>query len=92
MLGLLGRVLLIFIILRKINDIKIKNNDSIMTLKRDKFNKKSFKEAFPDINNENAFDIFEKILVFDPDKRASAEEILHILILKKIKINFAEYT
>ena len=38
--------------------------------------KKSFKEAFPDINDEKAYDILEKMLVFDPDKRASAEEIL----------------
>ena len=41
-----------------------------------KYNKKSFKEAFPDINDENAYDILEKLLVFDPDSRASAETIL----------------
>ena len=42
-----------------------------------KYNKKSFKDAFPNINDENAYDILEKMLVFDPDKRASAESILH---------------
>ena len=41
-----------------------------------KYNKKSFKEAFPDINDENAYDILEKLLVFDPESRASAETIL----------------
>ena len=41
-----------------------------------KYNKKSFKEAFPEINDENAYDILEKILVFDPDKRILAEKLL----------------
>ena len=41
-----------------------------------KYNKKNFKEAFPEINDENAYDILEKMLVFDPDKRALAENIL----------------
>ena len=41
-----------------------------------KHNKKIFKEAFPDIKDDNAYDILEKMLVFDPEKRASAEEIL----------------
>jgi serine/threonine protein kinase len=41
-----------------------------------RYNKKSFKEAFPDINDENAYDILEKLLVFDPESRASAETIL----------------
>ena len=42
-----------------------------------KYNKKNFKDAFPNINDENAYDILEKMLVFDPDKRASVESILH---------------
>lgn len=41
-----------------------------------KFEKKKFKEAFPDIQDDNAYDILEKLLVFDPDKRASAESLL----------------
>ena len=38
--------------------------------------KKKFKDVFPEINDDNAYDILEKMLVFDPDKRASAEIIL----------------
>ena len=41
-----------------------------------KFEKKKFKDVFPEIKDDNAYDILEKMLVFDPDKRASAEEIL----------------
>ena len=41
-----------------------------------KFEKKKFKDVFPEINDDNAYDILEKMLVFDPDKRASAEIIL----------------
>ena len=38
--------------------------------------KKKFKDAFPDIGDDNVYDILEKMLVFDPDKRATAESIL----------------
>ena len=38
--------------------------------------KKKFKDVFPDIKDDLAYDILEKMLVFDPDKRATAESIL----------------
>jgi len=41
-----------------------------------KCEKKKFKDAFPDIGDDNVYDILEKMLVFDPEKRASAESIL----------------
>ena len=41
-----------------------------------KYEKKKFKDVFPDIKDDLAYDILEKMLVFDPDKRATAESIL----------------
>ena len=49
-----------------------------------KFEKKKFKDVFPEINDDNAYDILEKMLVFDPDKRASAEIILEHPYFKEI--------
>ena len=41
-----------------------------------KYDKKNFKEVFPDINDDDAYDLLEKMLVFGPDKRAKAEDLL----------------
>ena len=41
-----------------------------------KYNKTNFKNVFPEINDDNVYDILEKLLVFDPEKRASADTIL----------------
>ena len=41
-----------------------------------KYDKKSFKEVFPEIGDDDAYDMLEKMLVFDPDKRAKAEDLL----------------
>jgi len=52
-----------------------------------KYEKKNFKDVFPDIKDDNAYDILEKMLVFDPDKRASEESILEHPYFKDNKEN-----
>ena len=52
-----------------------------------KYEKKKFKDVFPDIKDDNVYDILEKMLVFDPDKRASAESILEHPYFKDNKEN-----
>ncbi len=47
------------------------NGDGFM-----KVDRKNFKEYFKEINDDLAIDILDKILIFDPDKRAKCDELL----------------
>ena len=51
----------------------------------EKFKKQSFKEVYPQIKDENVYDILEKLLIFEPSERISAKELLKHNYFKDIK-------
>lgn len=49
-----------------------------------KYDKQDIRKIYPNINDNDAYDLLEKMIIFDPDKRISAEDALNHPYFKSI--------